>query len=87
MGRIVAKRREPNLILKLDVEKAYNRLDWTFLMDMLKDFGFGSWFIDLVFRTFSNNWFSFLINSEQAGYVKSFHRVRRGDPLSLAFSS
>ncbi|CDP18963.1 unnamed protein product [Coffea canephora] len=39
---------------------------------------------DLCFRTFSNSWFSVLINGESAGYFKSSRRVRQGDLLSPA---
>jgi hypothetical protein len=34
-------RGESALILKLDYEKAYNRVDWSFLDDMLLSRGFG----------------------------------------------
>ena len=40
------------------MEKAYDRLDWSFIMSMLRQFGFGNLFVDLVFWTLSNNWFS-----------------------------
>lgn len=77
------KRREPTLVLKLDMEKAYDSLDWSFLMDMLRGLGFGRWFIDLIYRSLSNNWFSTRISGEQACYFKSFRGVKQGDPFSL----
>nr|XP_027124187.1 uncharacterized protein LOC113740870 [Coffea arabica] len=54
--------KDPNLILKLDLEKAYDRVEWPFLLFMLRQFGFQEQVVDLCFRTFSNSWFSVLIN-------------------------
>ena len=72
LADISRKLKEPNIALKLDMEKAYDKLDWSFLMSMFRAFGFESWFIDLVYGTLSNNWFSILINRKQVGFFKSF---------------
>ncbi|XP_071909741.1 uncharacterized protein [Coffea arabica] len=39
-----------NLMLKLDIEKAYDRVEWSFLLFMLRAFGFQENVIDSIFR-------------------------------------
>ncbi|XP_027158364.1 uncharacterized protein LOC113759985 [Coffea eugenioides] len=73
----------PNLLLKLDMEKAYDRVEWSFLLFMLRSFGFQEPAVDLIFRLVANNWFSVLVNGEPAGFFKSTRGVRQGDPISL----
>ncbi|XP_071902212.1 uncharacterized protein [Coffea arabica] len=74
----------PNLMLKLDMEKAYDRVEWRFLIFMLRRFGFHEKVVDLIFRTLSNNWFSVLVNGTPTGFFKSTRGVRQGDLLSPA---
>ncbi|XP_071921766.1 uncharacterized protein [Coffea arabica] len=73
-----------NLMLKLDEEKAYDRVEWSFLLFMVRAFGFQEEAVDLIFRLVANNWFSVLVNGEPAGFLKSTHGVRQGGPISPA---
>ncbi|XP_075099940.1 uncharacterized protein LOC142176380 [Nicotiana tabacum] len=54
----------PNVILKLDMTKAYDRLSWLFLTKVLRKMGFTERLIGIVFGLVSNNWYSILINDE-----------------------
>ncbi|XP_027098924.2 uncharacterized protein [Coffea arabica] len=74
--------RHPNLILKLDMEKTYDRVEWPFLLFMLRQFGFAEHVVDIFFRLVSNNWFSVLVNGKAAGFFKASRGVRQGDPVS-----
>ena len=67
---------QPNVILELDMEKAYNRVEWHFLLFMLRQFGFQVGSMDLFFRMFCNCWFSGLINGKPGGFFKSSRSVR-----------
>ena len=74
----------PNLILKLDMEKAYDRLEWSFLIFMLHQYGFEEWSVDLLFRTLSNCLFSLLINGVPAGFFMSSRGVHQGDSVTTS---
>ncbi|XP_019231592.1 PREDICTED: uncharacterized protein LOC109212408 [Nicotiana attenuata] len=74
----------PNVIIKLEMTKAYDRLSWIFLAKVMRRMGFDERFIGIVFGTISNNWYSVLINGQPHGFFKSTRGVKQGDPLSPA---
>ncbi|KAG6483859.1 hypothetical protein ZIOFF_060645 [Zingiber officinale] len=43
-----------NLILKLDMAKAYDRVQWVFLLNVMKAFGFSDHFMDIIKRCIAN---------------------------------
>ena len=59
------------LALKLDISNAYDRVEWEFLMGMMKKMGFGNRWISLVMQCISTPKFAFLINGEPVGKVRS----------------
>ncbi|XP_019229533.1 PREDICTED: uncharacterized protein LOC109210559 [Nicotiana attenuata] len=72
----------PNVVIKLDMTKAYDGLSWLFLTKMLRKFGFCERFIGMIFDLVGNNWYSILINGQSNGFFKSSRGVKQGDPLS-----
>ncbi|WRX24225.1 Reverse transcriptase domain - like 10 [Theobroma cacao] len=71
IGKIDAKSRGGNVLLKLDMAKAYDRLNWDFLYLMMERFGFNAHWINMIKACISNYWFSLLINGSLVGYFKS----------------
>ncbi|GAA0155152.1 hypothetical protein LIER_43308 [Lithospermum erythrorhizon] len=71
-----------NVLLKLDMSKAFDMLSWKFLQTILTKFGFDANWIQRVMSCISNSWFSVLVNGEAAGFFKSSKGIRQGDPLS-----
>ncbi|XP_059281377.1 uncharacterized protein LOC132035076 [Lycium ferocissimum] len=45
-----------NLVIKLDMAKAYERLSWSFLFNVLHKLGFSSEWIDIIRRIISSVW-------------------------------
>ncbi|XP_075099715.1 uncharacterized protein LOC142176349 [Nicotiana tabacum] len=72
----------PNVILKLDMTKAYDRVSWLFLTKVLRKMGFTERLIGIVFGLVSNNWYSILINGQAHGFFKSSRGVKQGDLVS-----
>ncbi|XP_058111568.1 uncharacterized protein LOC131254885 [Magnolia sinica] len=77
------KVRGGNIVLKLDLEKAYDMVDWEFLKQVLRKFSFYYRWITLMERCWGNSWFSILIIAEVVGFFKSSRGLHQGDPLSL----
>ena len=71
-----------NLALKIDVSKAFDTLNWTFLIKVLKAFGFSDIFCFWINSILHSATISILINGSQHGYFNCTRGVRQGDPLS-----
>ncbi|EPS64876.1 hypothetical protein M569_09903, partial [Genlisea aurea] len=68
--------------LKLDVSKAYDRLEWSFIREVLESMAFPARFIDLVMLLISSVTYSVLVNGSTAGRFAPTRGIRQGDPLS-----
>ncbi|KAJ9547121.1 hypothetical protein OSB04_019664 [Centaurea solstitialis] len=72
----------PRCAFKIDLRKAYDTVDWRFLLRMLQGLGFHPVFckwIDQMLRTSS---FSIALNGETFGFFKGARGLRQGDPIS-----
>ncbi|KAJ9675260.1 hypothetical protein PVL29_024282 [Vitis rotundifolia] len=76
------KCKEKGLICKLDIEKAYDSINWNFLMKVLHMMGFGSWWMEWIWCCISTAKFSVLVNGVPTGFFSSTKGLRQGDPLS-----
>lgn len=68
--------------LKLDISKAYDRVEWNFLKCTIEKLGFSSKFVDLIMRCISTPFFSVLINGVAKGLILPQRGLRQGCPLS-----
>ena len=71
-----------NVVIKLDMVKAYDRVSWAYTCIILRKMGFSELFIDRAWRIMSNNWYSVVINGKRHGFFQSTRGLKQGDPLS-----
>ncbi|CAM8993520.1 unnamed protein product [Rhodiola kirilowii] len=69
-------------MLKIDITKAYDMVDWSFLKKILELFGFPSKFVHWIMACVTSAHFFVLINGSLEGYFKSNRGLRQGDPIS-----
>ena len=82
IGLSMKRRKERGVLCKLDIEKAYDQINRSFLLDVLIKTGFGSKWIAWINWCISMVSFSVLVNGSPSGYFRSSRGLRQGDPLS-----
>uniref|UniRef100_A0A2N9IBY2 Reverse transcriptase domain-containing protein n=1 Tax=Fagus sylvatica TaxID=28930 RepID=A0A2N9IBY2_FAGSY len=68
--------------VKIDLEKAYDRLEWSFIREVLLFFRFPIHLVDLILDCVSSSSISILLNGGRLPSFKPSRGIRQGDPLS-----
>lgn len=70
------------MVVKIDLENAYDRVDWKFLEDDLREVGFGEFLIRVIMGCLTSSQLSVLRNSTRLDSFKPEQGLRQGNPLS-----
>lgn len=70
------------MAIKIDFEKAYDRLDWSFIRDTLLQMNIPLLLVNIIMECVTTSSLKVLWNGEPSDSFKPTRGIRQGDPLS-----
>ena len=70
------------MAIKLDISKAYDRVEWEFLHRIMLKVGLDSKLVQIAMETVCTASYLVLINEEPKGFITSSWGIKQEDPLS-----
>ena len=70
------------MFLKMDMEKAFDKMEWKLILTIMQSLGFHSTWLHWIESCISSSSFSILLNGSPFGLFSPKKGLRQGDPLS-----
>ena len=77
-----SKGKEGLMAIKLDMSKAFDRIEWSCLERIMEKLGFHDRWISLMMMCIKSVSYSVLLNREPKGLIHPTRGIRQGDPIS-----
>lgn len=76
------KLKQPFMALKLDISKAFDKVKWNYINEVMKRLGFNEKWCRWVMKCISSVSYSILLNGNPVGKIIPNRGIRQGDPIS-----
>jgi hypothetical protein len=76
------QQKQPRILLKLDISKAFDSVSWPFLLEVLQHLGFRQIWRDIICGLLSSSTTQVLLNGIPGDRISHRSGLRQGDPLS-----